>query len=204
MDINKIKAKIDPFLESKFVPLAMKIKAAAALVIVAVFVAAFVFFVYSPQNGEIKKLEEKQVGLKREIAEARARTEKLDQHKAEMKETELRFLQASVLLPQTKEIPSLLTNISSLGTNAGLDFLSFSPQGMTEKEFYAEIPVAISVKGPYHNIGNFLYQVSRLDRIVSVSNINLGSPSLVGDEMLLNAGINLLTYKFIEHQEAKK
>lgn len=203
MDINKIKAKIDPFLESKFVPLAMKIKVAAGVAILAALVAAFVFFVYSPKNKEIVSLEKKQVNLMREIAEAKARTEKLAQHKAEMKETELRFQQASILLPQTQEIPSLLTNISSLGANAGLDFLSFSPRGVSPQEFYAEIPIAISVMGPYHNIGNFLYQVSRLDRIVSVDNISLGGPSRVGGEMLLSASINLLTYKFIE-QEAKK
>jgi len=159
---------------------------------------AFLFFYYFPKNDQISGLEKSKIQLEREIAEAKARANELDKHKAEMAETKLLFQQASVLLPQKKEIPSLLTNISGLGTGSGLDFVSFQPKGEVAKEFYAEIPVDISVRGPYHNVGNFLYQVSKLDRIVSVSNISLASPAMEKGEMLLTGNFILVTYRFIE------
>ncbi len=200
---DKIKAKIDNFLETKIVPLEPKYKLAIWIVSILLPVIAFVFLIYMPKADEIKALEKRKVSLSREIGEAKARANELDKHKAEMVETQEKFQEASVLLPQKKEIPSLLTNISSLGTNAGLDFVSFQPKGEVPQEFYAEIPVDISVRGPYHNLGNFLFQVSKLDRIVSVTNISMGSPAMDKQEMLLNARFTLVTYRFLDTNIAK-
>jgi len=195
---DKLKTFFSSFLETKIVPLEKKYKVIIWVAAMLLPTAAFLFFYYFPKNDEIKVLEKSKVTLEREIDEAKARANELDKHKAEMAETEMLFQQASVLLPQKKEIPSLLTNISGLGTGSGLDFVSFQPKGEVAKEFYAEIPVDISVRGPYHNVGNFLYQVSKLDRIVSVSNITLGSPALDKGEMLLTGRFTLVTYRFIE------
>jgi type IV pilus assembly protein PilO len=195
---DKLKSSFSSFLETKIVPLEVKYKVIIWVAAMLLPMAAFLFFYYFPKNDQIHALEKSKVTLEREIAEAKARANELDKHKAEMAETELLFQQASVLLPQKKEIPSLLTNISGLGTGAGLDFISFQPKAEVAKEFYAEIPVDISVRGPYHNVGNFLYQVSKLDRIVSVSNISLGSPTLEKGEMLLTGRFTLVTYRFIE------
>lgn len=196
--IDKIKAGFNKFLETKIASLETKFKVIILAAALIVPVVAFIFLFYSPKNDEIRILERKKISLEKEISGARARANQLDKHKAEVRETELVFQQASVLLPQQKEIPSLLTNISSLGTVAGLDFVTFQPNGEHPMEFYAEIPISISVRGPYHNVGNFLYQVSKMDRIVSVSNINLGSPARTKGEMLLNANFTLVTYRFIE------
>lgn len=195
---DKIKTAFNSFLETKIIPLDPRYKAIIWVAAMLLPIAAFMFFYFFPKNEEIAVLENKKVAMDREITEAKARANELDKHKAEMVATELQFEQASVLLPQKKEIPSLLTNISGLGTASGLDFVSFQPKGEVAKEFYAEIPVDISVRGPYHNVGNFLYQVSGLDRIVSVSNISMGSPVIERDEMLLAARFTLVTYRFIE------
>lgn len=200
MDINKekLKATFDSFLETRVVPLDVKYKAAIWAAALILPVVVFVFLFYSPKTNEIKGLEKRKISLSREISEAKARANELEKHKAEMAETQEKFQEVSILLPQKQEIPSLLTSISSLGTNAGLDFVSFHPRAEVKKDFYAEIPVDISVRGPYHNVGNFLYQVSKLDRIVSVTNISLGSPAMEKGEMLLAAKFTLVTYRFLE------
>jgi len=100
------------------------------------------------------------------------------------------------LLPKEKEIPKLLKDISALGRNAGLDFLTFKPLADIPKDFYAEIPVTINVRGPYHNMGYFFDQVSKLERIVSVTNVKMSSPKKEGGEMLLNSDCQLVTYRF--------
>jgi type IV pilus assembly protein PilO len=90
----------------------------------------------------------------------------------------------------------LLRSISDHGKSAGLDFLSFKPGAEIPRDFYAEIPVDISTKGPYHNMGFFLDQVSKLERLVTVNNIKMGSPKKEGSEMLLNSTCRLVTYRF--------
>jgi len=201
MKLNKTKEAFDSFLEKKVVPLDKKIVIAIFVLIIIAPVIAFYFLHFTAKTEEIKGLENKAVKLRKEIAGAKARAAKLDEHLAEMEETQRLFAEASVLLPQKKEIPALLTNISALGTNSGLNMARFSPRPERKKEFYAEIPVTLNIKGPYHNIGTFLYEVSKLDRIVSAINISLGSPKMQRGEMLLSSSINLITYRFLDESE---
>jgi type IV pilus assembly protein PilO len=118
-----------------------------------------------------------------------------------MEETQRLFAEASILLPQKEEIPSLLTNISALGTNAGLSMAKFVPGGERRAEFYAQIPVSLSISGPYHNIGTFLYEVSKMNRIVSATNISLSGGRMQAGEMVLGAGVSLVTYRFLSEAE---
>ena len=201
MKANKIIQAFDSFIEKRIVPLDKKIIIAIFAVVIIVPCVAFYFLHFTPKTQEIKNLESQEVKLRKEIAGAKARAAKLDEHLAEMEEVQRLFAEASVLLPQKKDIPGLLTNISALGTNSGLDMKTFSPGGERPKEFYAEIPVSLKVAGPYHNIGDFLYEVSKLDRIVSAINLSLGGPSMQSGEMVLSSGINLITYRFLEEHE---
>jgi len=201
MKPNKLKETFDSFLEKRVVPLDKRIVIAIFVLIIVVPVVAFYFLHYTAKTEEIKGLENQAVKLQKEIAGAKEAAAKLDEHLAEMEETERLFEEASVLLPQKKEIPSLLTNISALGTNSGLNMARFSPGKERKKEFYAEIPVSLKITGPYHNIGTFLYEVSKLDRIVSATNISLGSPKMERGEMLLGSSISLITYRFLEESE---
>ena len=201
MKINKIREAFDSFLEKRVVPLDKKIIIAIFVLIIILPSVAFYFLHYTAKSKEIQGLEKKAAELRKEIATAKARAAKLDEHLAEMEETKRLFAEASVLLPQKKDIPSLLTNISALGTNSGLNMSRFSPGGEKKKDFYAEIPLTLNLSGPYHNIGTFLYEVSRMDRIVSATNISLGSPHMEKGEMLLNSSIHLITYRFLEESE---
>jgi type IV pilus assembly protein PilO len=201
MKVNKTKEAIDSFLEKKVVPLDKKVIITIFALVIIVPIVAFYFLFYTEKTKEIKGLESREASLFKEITEAKAIAAKLEEHLAEMEETKRLFAEASVLLPQKKEIPSLLTNISALGTNSGLNMATFSPGGERRKEFYAEIPVSIKVNGPYHNIGTFLFEVSKLDRIVSAINISLGGGNMQRGEMLLGSSINLITYRFLEESE---
>lgn len=200
MSLNKVKiqAALNAFLDDKVAALKLPHKLGIALVALLVPCAAFYFLSYSPKTKEITALEAQKATLTAEVAKVEKAANEIDKHRAEMAETKLMFAEASRLLPQEQEIPSLLTSISDLGQNSGLDFLSFIPKAEIAKEFYAEIPVDIKVRGPYHNVGVFLDKVSDLSRIVTVSNINMGGPKKVAGEMILETSFNLVTYRFVE------
>ena len=204
MKLKKLIEGFDSFLEKRIVPLNKKIIIVIFAVIIILPSVAFYFLDFTVKTQEIKKLESRAVNLRKEIAGAKARAAKLDEHLAEMEETQRLFAEASVLLPQKKEIPSLLTNISALGTNSGLNMSRFQPGGERKKEFYAEIPVSLKISGPYHNIGTFLYEVSKLDRIISASTITLSGGKQQRGELILNSSVSLVTYRFLEESEMKK
>ena len=204
MDTKKIKAAFNTFLDTKVATLNRNHKIGICAAVVAVPVVAFYFLFFTGKTEEIKGLEGNIAQLNQELQVVRVKAAKLDEQKALMKELELKFKAASIVIPDTKEIPSLLTNISSEGTGAGLDIISFVPGGESPQEFYATIPVSLSVKGTYHNVGHFLDTVSKLPRIVNVNNIGLGAPQVLDSEVLLSVALKLETYKFIEPSTEKK
>ncbi|MCF6291500.1 MAG: type 4a pilus biogenesis protein PilO [Desulfobacterales bacterium] len=198
MDKEKLQEAFDTFLDSKVAALSPKVRLGIYAAVFVLLSGLFVYLVFLPKNDEIKALEEQRANLENKLAEVKATAANLPQHKAEMAATEEKLRLASVLLPQRKDIPSLLTNISSLGTNAGLEFLSFTPRAERPMDFYMEVPVAIQVRGPYHNVGSFLFQVSKLDRIVSASDLRMSGPTMENREIILNTSLNLVTYRFKE------
>jgi type IV pilus assembly protein PilO len=189
-------AAFTTFIDEKYIPLAPKIKLAIALGIVVLPLVIFYFTYYQQKAEKIQNLDKQKTTLAQQIKEVKLKTANLAKFEKEMAEAENLFLEASALLPREKEIPKLLKDISALGRNAGLDFLTFKPLADIPKDFYAEIPVTINVRGPYHNMGFFFDQVSKLERIVSVSNVKMSSPKKEGGEMLLNSDCRLVTYRF--------
>lgn len=184
------------FIDDKYIPLDKKFKVAIAVLLFLLPVVLFYFVWFQPQQEKNNLLVTQRTTLKRDLQKAKTKAANRGKLQAELNATEERFAEASLLLPKEKEIPALLTNISALGRGAGLDFLTFKPQADVPKDFYSEIPVDIQVRGPYHNMGIFLDQVSKLDRIVTVSNITMGGPQKESGEMLLNSSCRLVTYRF--------
>ena len=201
MNINEMKVAFDSFLDEKITPLKNQHKVAILLGAIIVPLVLFVVLFYSPKNKEITGLKSRKVYLVGEIKKVEATVAQLGKHKEEKKETEKKFAEASKLLPGKKEISSLLNNISSQGTNSGLNVLNFTPKKEVSKQFYADIPVVLKVYGPYHNVGVFLDKISKLPRIVTVADINMGSPTLQDGEMFLKTTLNLLTYRFLTTQQ---
>src|SRR3972149_2918398 len=108
-----------------------------------------------------------------------------------------------VMENHSAEIPSLLKSVSDLGKESGLEFLRFAPSGEAKKEFYAEIPVSISVHGDYHSFALFSHQAAKYPRIVNLSNISFSSPRPSGDNLvLLTVNCTATTYRFLEQQAA--
>ncbi len=191
------------FIDDKYIPLDKKIKVTVALLLFILPIVLFYFLWFQPQQEKSTQLTQQRTFLKRDLQKAKTKAANRGKLQAELNATEERFAEASLLLPKEKEIPALLTNISALGRGAGLDFLTFKPQPDVPKDFYSEIPVDIKVRGPYHNMGIFLGQVAKLDRIVTVSNINMGGPKKESGEMLLNSSCRLVTYRFTNKKLAK-
>lgn len=184
------------FIDNKFIPLDQKIKVGIAVAVLLLPAILFYFVWFQPQIKKISLLNNQKAIIANELHKAKTKAANREKLRAELDATEKLFEETATLLPKEKEIPSLLTNISSLGRGSGLDFLTFKPSADIPKDFYSEIPVDIKVRGPYHNMGIFLDQVSKLDRIVTVANISITSPKQEGTEMLLDSSCRLVTYRF--------
>ncbi|MBM9536600.1 type 4a pilus biogenesis protein PilO [Desulfobulbus alkaliphilus] len=196
MIAGKQQLKFDLFIEKKYLPLERKVKVLICLAALLIPAALFYFFLFQPQSTRMASLTNQIRVSTEELRTVQRAARELPRHQQEFAAVQQQFEELSVLLPTSQEIPDLLRNISDLGRRAGLDFLSFVPGAEIPRDFFAEIPVDIRIRGPYHNLGAFLDAVSKLDRIVTVNNISMDKAGEEGTEILLNSSCRLLTYRF--------
>jgi Tfp pilus assembly protein PilO len=119
----------------------------------------------SEARDEYQRLSAELVKARRTIAEA----PKLEKRFQELRET---WLLARELLPDEKEIADLLRKVSLVGQRSGVQFQLFRPIPPQAGEFYTVNPVAVTVRGGYHQVGGFLAEIANLSRVVTVSNLN--------------------------------
>jgi type IV pilus assembly protein PilO len=111
---------------------------------------------------------------------------------------------AASQLPDSKEIPDLLSTLSAKAREAGLEIILFRPRAENLQDFYAEIPVDIVVRGGFYNAAQFFEQVGRLNRPVNIDNIDLKNPKISGDRVELEISSLATTYRFLDETERKK
>jgi type IV pilus assembly protein PilO len=163
-------------------------------------VALYVYFLMMPlweQKGTFEdKLRKVQADLqqKQQIAANRPKLE------AEIKALEKQLDEALIRLPEEKDIPRLLTQINTLGQQNGLEFQLFRPGTPVKKGFYAEVPIDMRVEGQFHTLGGFLDRVSKLERIVTVSDIKISplSAQAQRNDRSIAADLRATTYTFLE------
>ena len=169
--------------------------------IIAVISALYYSLLFKSKQQEKTQLQSKLTRLQVDLRKKQAAVAKLERYRAEVAKLNEDFTRALIQLPDKKEIPSLLSNISRLGKEAGLEFLLFKPMKEVAKDFYAEIPIDINVLGSFHNVATFFDKISKLPRIVNVSNLDMKTPKVEGNEILLKTSCLATTFKFIERKE---
>jgi len=191
---------IEPFFE-KISKLSQLQRALISGGIFLLFIGTFVYFLYYPKIKDISKLKDNLKKLEKELKSAKKDAKDLKKYKKRMKQAESRFKLVMKSLPEKEEIPSLLSNVSLSGQDAGLEFVLFQPKKEIKRDFYAEIPVAIKITGRFHNVALFFDKVARLPRVVNIRNITM-TPGKGGDK--LSTGCTAVTYKFIDKPKKKK
>src|SRR5205807_1265278 len=78
-----------------------------------------------------------------------------------------------------------------------------APQQEQKQSFYASIPVVMAVTGNYHEIGVFLDSISKLARIVNVTNIKMTQPKMSGDKLVVSASYVATTFRFLPEAQAQ-
>lgn len=193
---------MDPQVE-KILKLPTKQKLLILAAVVVIEAALLVWFLYIPKYKEHVNLKSDLAKLQTEVEEKTRIANNLPKVKAEYEQLDRELAQALTELPNSKEIPSLLTSITSLGKNAGLDFLVFRPRGEVIKDFYAEVPVDIAVSGSYFSVANFFAAVANLPRIVNITNVAFSDIRSVNNRMMTKVNCLATTFRFLDKKEIK-
>jgi type IV pilus assembly protein PilO len=161
-------------------------------------------FLYEPRAAEIGKLNDdiasahNEKNLKQQKAANLARLQK------EIRELDARLKEAVAQLPNKREIPDLLSSISSKARESGLEIVLFRPRAENYQDFYAEVPVDIIVKGRFHNVVSFFDEVGRLDRLVNINNIGFKNSRIAADQVTVETSSLATAFRFLDEAERTK
>lgn len=160
------------------------------ILIVTVLVLGFGLWQYllSPTFTEHTELSTEVERLQTKVTQESRIARNLDKYKAEVRILNESFDAALKELPDKREIPDLLQTVSSLARDAGLEIEYFQPKPEGLKDFYAEVPVAISVGGNFHQVAAFFDEVGQMSRILNIGDISMLNPVYKENQEVLGVG----------------
>jgi type IV pilus assembly protein PilO len=165
----------------------------------------YAYFVYWPRAEHIGKLESQLASLEQECDRKAKLAANLNEARLQVTDLQAALKEAVTQLPDTKEIPDLLSGISGVGRESGLEIVQFRQKPEQFQDFYAEVPVDMLVRGAYFQVEAFFDRVSQLQRIVNMRNINMKSPVLVPeDPVRLETACSATTFRFLDEEERER
>lgn len=183
-------------------PLSHKI--AILVVTIILITALFYSFLYSPRADQLANLTDSVEIARNEKMVKTQKAANLPRLRKDLLQLDAELKLAVAQLPNKKEIADLLSGISAKAQESGLDVLLFRPRSETFQEFYAEVPVDITVKGNFHNTVAFFDEVGRMNRLVNIDNIGFKNPTVNGDRVVLETTSVATAFRFLDEAERKK
>jgi type IV pilus assembly protein PilO len=159
------------------------------------------FFIIKTKQDDAKKFQNDLADLKTQLIENRKIAANLPILTKEYNQLNNQLEKALSELPNQKEIPALLTSITDAGKRSGLDFLVFRPKPEKPMDFYAEVPIDISVSGSYQSVVKFFSAVSELPRIVNINNVAISDVN--SKSANLKVTCLATTFRFLDKKELK-
>ena len=174
------------------------------LVIQILIFTAYYFLIQRSKAEETSRLNGELSNLQQEIVKSSEVAKRLPALEKEIENIDTQLAIARAHLPEEKEIPGLLTSISNLAMQSGLDILVFKPGVESRKDFYAEVPVQIKTNGGFHNTLEFFDKVSKMPRIVTISNVKMGNAREEKGRTVIEMDCFATTFRYMEKPPEQK
>ncbi|MCB1846582.1 MAG: type 4a pilus biogenesis protein PilO [Halieaceae bacterium] len=164
-----------------------------SVLFIGVLAAGYYYHIKDLQT-ELAKVEAKEVSLKTDFEKKAFQAANLEAYRQQMAEMEESFGALVSQLPSDTEVPGLLEDITNKGLLNGLEISSIDLRPESAREFYVELPIAISASGSYHDLGAFISGMAGLPRIVTLHDFTITAR---GDDAN-HLGMNIIakTYRY--------
>lgn len=180
------------------------VKLAAMVIVFSLVLTAGWYFDWQQQWDQLDQARAHETELKKQFENKQRLAANLVAYQKQLKDMETSFGAMLRQLPSRAEVAKLLVDISQAGLASGLEFDLFKPLNPIRKDFYAELPVSIQVRGTYQEFAHFVSAVANLPRIVTLHNISISRDGSVHQKSNSKAGtplrmaLSAKTYWYLE------
>ncbi|MFO0774099.1 MAG: type 4a pilus biogenesis protein PilO [Nitrospiraceae bacterium] len=176
------------------IPLIQKV-ALVVLVVAAICGVTYYYFV-EPEEAQIAALSSQITQLDNDINSLTIKVKHLDELMAASKQLEIELARKKEKLPPAEEAVMLLKQLSDLGTRLGLDIKLWKPGSPSEdpSKLFVKMPVNVEVTGGYHTAATFFDRVNHMPRIINVSDLKMGDPTMAQGHVVTKTVFDLIAY----------
>jgi type IV pilus assembly protein PilO len=152
-------------------PLAGKV--GLGLLLMALVGALFFVFLYEDLSNDLSRAVQREGQLRDELRTAQLAKEAYQRDRDEKVRSEARAEQTKKMLPDDPETPAFLASLQQTATIAGVNLTSWTPVEEAPQDFFAKVPMKLTLSGRYHQVAKFFYGVGQLDRIINMEDIQI-------------------------------
>ncbi len=143
--------------------------------------ALYLYFVFVPQAMRVFQLTVNTGRTKSELRTARVVIKDFESLQKGLKERTQKVESYEKKLPAEQEIPALLENLSNMVKASDIKIVGIVPampyfkddKSAKKSQIYREIPILITAKSGYHELGHFLNSLENADRFMKVVDIDI-------------------------------
>ena len=137
----------------------------------AVVTAALYFTMFKTQtekNTAAQHALEDKVRENNELESYRPKLKQMEQQLAELKQ-QLEIEQR--IVPDEKQVDTFIQMMDGEAVKAGVELRRYKAEAVKAQRYYSEVPFDLELDGPYYSMLNFFDRVSKLERIVNISQL---------------------------------
>ncbi len=153
----------------------------AMLLGAAVLSAALFFTVFKGQAEANTKAQQDLSSKMRENTELEQYRPKLQELERQVANLKQQLEIERRIVPDEKQADDFIRMLTAEANKAGVELRRFTAKPVASKEYYTEMPFELDVDGPYYSMLNFFDRVSKLERIVNISNLLVSSTRKASD-----------------------
>lgn len=148
----------------------------------------FYFFVWSPMSGNLARIREEQRSEQQKVQSSQVTLQRLEALRKEAPKIETEMIELTRQMPDEAGIPGLIIELEEMASQAGLNFVSFSPSPPSEGPTgeYQSIKLNFGVEGYFNkarsdggSLLDFLYRLEHSPREIKINNVSI-SPGAGG------------------------
>jgi len=143
-----------------------------ALFAVLIGLLYFVIF-YSDVDNDLTQADKAKHQLIAQLEEAKKSREEFQKDADEKARLEAQSQQHKKALPDAAETPNVLSSIQDVATISGVNLNSWSPIEEVPMEYYAKVPMKLTLSGKFHQVVKFFDGVTKQERIINVEDIKV-------------------------------
>jgi len=172
-------------------------------VVALVVYTGFWYLVTRGTRAETKTINDQVAVLLQQNAQAQIASQRINEFRAAYKARQEEYDELKALLPEQRELTSVLQGVQDRARLSRLSLRRFSPKEDIQQDFYSGKPVEVEVTSTFANLRSFYEQMARYQRIVSITDFGINQIKDQGPGKTVDANF-LLTAYYVSAENLQK